>query len=62
MTPQEQRCLKLLSEGNSYQEMADHLGISLNTVRTYIRSVYEKLHVHSRSEAVSKALRNRLIY
>ncbi len=54
--------MKLLSEGNSYQEIADHLGISLNTVRTYIRSVYEKLHVHSRSEAVSKALRNRLIY
>jgi DNA-binding NarL/FixJ family response regulator len=62
LTPQEQRLLKLLSEGNSYQEMADALGITLNTVRTYIRSVYEKLHVHSRSEAVSKALRNRLIY
>jgi DNA-binding NarL/FixJ family response regulator len=62
LTPQEQRLLKLLSEGNSYQEIADHLGISVNTVRTYIRSVYEKLHVHSRSEAVSKALRNRLIY
>ena len=55
LTPQEQRLLKLLSEGNSYQEIADHLGISVNTVRTYIRSVYEKLHVHSRSEAVSKA-------
>jgi DNA-binding NarL/FixJ family response regulator len=62
LTPQEQRLLKLLSEGNSYQEMADALEISLNTVRTYIRSVYEKLHVHSRSEAVSKALRNRLIF
>ncbi len=46
LTPQERRLLKLLSEGNSYQEIADHLGISVNTVRTYIRSVYEKLHVH----------------
>lgn len=62
LTPQEQRLLKLLSEGNSYQEMADALEISLNTVRTYIRSIYDKLHVHSRSEAVSKALRNRLIF
>ena len=62
LTTQERRLLKLLSEGNSYQEMADQLGITLNTVRTYIRSIYNKLHVHSRSEAVSKALRNRLIY
>ncbi|MCA1815014.1 MAG: LuxR C-terminal-related transcriptional regulator, partial [Acidobacteria bacterium] len=33
----------------------------INTVRNYIRSIYEKLHVHSKSEAVGKALRNRLI-
>src|SRR6266550_4423869 len=61
LTPQEVRLLKLLAEGYSYQSAADQLNISLNTVRNYIRSIYEKLHVHSKSEAVSKALRGRLI-
>ncbi len=61
LTPQEVRLLKLLAEGYSYQSAADQLNISLNTVRNYIRSIYEKLHVHSKSEAVSKALRSRLI-
>jgi DNA-binding NarL/FixJ family response regulator len=61
LTPQEVRLLKLLAEGYSYQGSADHLNISVNTARDYIRSIYEKLHVHSKSEAVSKALRNRLI-
>jgi DNA-binding CsgD family transcriptional regulator len=41
--------------------VADRLGISINTVRTYIMSIYEKLHVHSKSEAVSKALKARII-
>jgi DNA-binding NarL/FixJ family response regulator len=62
LTPQETRLLKLLSEGYSYQNAAGQLNISINTVRNYIRSIYEKLHVNSKSEAVSKALRNRLIY
>ena len=61
LTPQEVRLLKLLAEGYSYQGAANHLHISVNTARDYIRSIYEKLHVHSKSEAVSKALRNRLI-
>jgi DNA-binding NarL/FixJ family response regulator len=61
LTPQEVRLLKLLAEGYSYQSAGDQLNISLNTVRNYIRSIYEKLHVHSKSEAVSKALRSRLI-
>lgn len=61
LTPQEVRFLGLLSEGYSYQAAADGLNVSLNTVRNYIRSVYEKLHVHSRSEAVGKALRLGLI-
>jgi DNA-binding NarL/FixJ family response regulator len=62
LTPQELRLLRLLAEGHSYQAAADHLGISIDTIRNYIRSVYHKLHVHSRSEAVTKALRARLIY
>ncbi|HEY3025341.1 MAG TPA: response regulator transcription factor [Pyrinomonadaceae bacterium] len=61
LTPQEVRLLKLLAEGYSYQSAGDQLHISLNTVRNYIRSIYEKLHVHSKSEAVSKAMRGRLI-
>jgi DNA-binding NarL/FixJ family response regulator len=62
LTPQELRLLKLLVQGYSYQRAADQLNISLNTVRDHVREIYRKLHVHSKSEAVSKALRNRLIF
>lgn len=62
LTPQELRLLKLLVEGYSYQGSADRLSISVNTVRDYIRTIYDKLHVHSRSQAVAKALRSRIIY
>jgi len=61
ITPQETRLLKLLSDGYSYQSSAGQLNISINTVRNYIRSIYEKLQVNSKSEAVGKALRHRLI-
>jgi len=61
LTPQEVRLLKLLVEGYSYQAAAAHLRISVNTIREHIRRIYDKLHVHSKSEAVGKALRNRLI-
>ena len=61
LTPHELRLLKLLAEGRSYQAVAEHFQVSINTVRNYIRSIYEKLHVHSKSEAVSKALRRGLI-
>ena len=61
LTIQEARLLKLLAEGYSYQGAANRLNVSVNTIRNYIRSIYEKLHVHTKSEAVSKALRNRLI-
>jgi len=62
LTPQEMRLLRLLVEGYSYQGAANRLNISVNTVRDYIRTIYDKLHVHSKSEAVTKALRSRLIY
>lgn len=62
LMPQELRLLRLLADGHSYQAAADHMGIAVDTVRNYIRSIYSKLHVHSRSEAVTKALRARLIY
>src|SRR5712691_2874323 len=61
LTPQEVKLLGLLAQGYSYQASANQLNISVNTVRNYIRSIYDKLHVHSKSEAVSKALRSRLI-
>jgi len=61
LTPHELRLLKMLAEGHSYQSAGGLLDISINTVRNYIRSIYGKLHVHSKSEAVTKALRSRLI-
>jgi DNA-binding NarL/FixJ family response regulator len=61
LTAQEQRLLALLAEGYSYQSAADQMHVSVNTIRNYVRSIYEKLHVHSKSEAVSKALRRGVI-
>lgn len=61
LTPAELRFLSLLSQGYSYQAAGDALEVSVNTIRNYVRSIYEKLHVHSRSEAVGKALRAGLI-
>ncbi|MFL6305457.1 MAG: response regulator [Candidatus Sulfotelmatobacter sp.] len=58
---QEIRLLTLLAEGYSYVSAAEKMNISVNTVRNYVRSVYEKLHVHSKSGAVSKAIREGLI-
>jgi len=57
LSPREQEVLNLLSQGFMYKEIADKLGISFETVRTYIRRIYEKLHVRTRTEAVAKALR-----
>ncbi len=61
LTVQERRLLGLLAEGQSYQTAADALRVSINTVRGYIRTIYEKLQVHSKAEAVSKALRAGLL-
>jgi DNA-binding NarL/FixJ family response regulator len=61
MTPTEVRLLLFLSEGETYEGAARRMEISINTVRDHVRSVYEKLHVHSKSAAVSKALRAGII-
>jgi DNA-binding CsgD family transcriptional regulator len=61
LTPHEVRLLTLLVDGHSYKTAAAALGVSRHTVSFHLRSVYEKLQVHSKSEAVSKALRNRLV-
>ena len=61
LTPHEIRILGLLVEGHNYKTSADELHVSINTIRFHMRSIYEKLQVHSKSEAVSKALRNRII-
>ena len=56
LAPREREVLKLLAEGCPYKEIAATMDLSLGTVRTYIERVYEKLHVHSRTEAVVKYL------
>ena len=61
LSPQEMRLLKLLTEGHQNKTAAAELGISIHTVSFHLRSIYEKLHVHSRSEAVARALRDGLI-
>ena len=57
LTPSERDFLDQLAKGYAYKEIADRLAISIDTVRSYVRTVYEKLHVHSRTEAVVKYLR-----
>ena len=57
LAPREKQVLELLVQGFLYKEIADQLGLSIPTVNCYIRSIYEKLQVHSRSQAVAKFLR-----
>ncbi len=61
LTPHEIRILKLLVEGHNYKTAAAELDVSVNTIRFHMRSIYDKLHVHSKSEAVAKALRERIV-
>lgn len=61
LTPQETELLKLMVEGHNYKAAAAKLGITINTVSFHVRNIYAKLQVHSKSAAVAKALRNRLI-
>jgi len=60
LTPHELRLLRLLVNGHNYKTAAAELGVSVNTVSFHMRKVYEKLQVHSKSEAVSRALRDGL--
>jgi DNA-binding NarL/FixJ family response regulator len=61
LTHQETQILKLLAEGHHYKTAARELGISTNTVSFHLKNIYEKLQVHSKTEAVAKALRERLV-
>jgi DNA-binding NarL/FixJ family response regulator len=61
LTPHETKLLRLLVEGHNYKTAAVELGVSVNTISFHMRRIYEKLQVHSKSEAVSKALRQRLV-
>ena len=54
LSRREREVLDLLARGDAYKQIADKLGISIQTLRGYIKSVYQKLHVHSRGEAVAK--------
>jgi RNA polymerase sigma factor (sigma-70 family) len=56
LSDREQQVLDLLAQGLIYKEIADKLGISYETVHTYIRRIYEKLQVRTRTEAVAKFL------
>ena len=61
LTPHEIRLLKLMVEGHSYKSAAGILHVTPHTVSFHLRHIYEKLEVHSKSEAVAKALRSRLV-
>ena len=61
LTPQENELLKLLADGHHKKTAAKEMGISVNTVSFHLKHIYEKLQVHSKTEAVVKALRERLV-
>jgi DNA-binding NarL/FixJ family response regulator len=57
LSPREERVLDCLARGLAYKQIGDELGISINTIRTHLQHIYEKLHVRSRTEAVAKYVR-----
>ena len=61
LTPHEIRLLKMLTEGYNYVSAAQKLGISYNTLKFHVRNIYDKLQVHSQSEALAIAMRDRLV-
>jgi DNA-binding NarL/FixJ family response regulator len=58
LSKREQAVLELLAKGYRYKEIADELKMAFDTVRTHLRNIYEKLHVHSRTDAVAKYLQD----
>jgi DNA-binding NarL/FixJ family response regulator len=61
LTPHETRLLKLFVDGHNYKTAAAELGVTVHTVSFHLRNIYDKLQVHSKSEAVAKAIQNRLV-
>lgn len=61
LSEREKEVLAALVEGMSYKMIADSCFISLDTVRTHIKNIYEKLHVHSKGEAVAKAIKSKIV-
>ena len=58
LSERESEVLQLLAEGHSYKTCAERLSVSHDTIRFHVRNIYERLHVHSKSEAVIKALKS----
>jgi DNA-binding NarL/FixJ family response regulator len=61
LSQRELNILKCLVNGDSYKMIADHCNISIGTVRSHINNIYKKLHINSKSEAVAKAIKERLV-
>ncbi len=61
LTEKEKQVLQKLTEGKSYKMIADELSISIETIKTHIKNIYNKLHVHSAPEAVAKAIQQRIV-
>ena len=61
LSDREKQVLQLLVDGYSYKMIAAEMYIAIDTVRSHIKKIYEKLHVNSKSEAVAKAFKDRLV-
>ncbi len=61
LTAKEKEALRFLADGLSYKMIADKLNVGYDTVHTHIKSIYRKLHVASMGEAISKAIRGKII-
>ena len=61
LTPHEVRVLRMLVDGHNYKTAALELGVTVNTISFHMRRIYDKLHVHTKSDAVAKALRDQIV-